>query len=64
MHDLPPLPPGFKRTKDGQRFRDPESLWLVQFRSGVVARQSVKAGWMQWKWYGGGGDVVAVRKAD
>lgn len=66
QHDLPPLPPGFKRTsgKSGPR----EGKWHIQLRgiggNGFAdTRVAYEVSQIRWIWGYHAGDVVAVRRA-
>ena len=60
--DLPPLPPGFKRTrgKSGPR----EGKWFIQLRMGWAdERVAYEPSAIRWIWGYHAGDVVGVKRA-
>ena len=60
--DLPPLPPGFKRTS-GKRAPS-EGVWHVQLRCGFVdSRIGYETRQLAWVWGYHAGDIIAAKRA-
>jgi hypothetical protein len=64
VDDLPPLPPGFRRTTGKRNPPRDGTAYHIQLRQGFVdTRIAYTADQLRWIWDGTAGDVVAVKNA-